>query len=91
MSVKLLIEHHFGVSKFKKRLHRLVSIYTCQNATLLGITCRGITISVCYLIQDKLLLLSTTTWASAADYTCIGDHGDVDASLWPLLVRQSLR
>ena len=31
----------FGVSKLKMRLHRLVWVYTCQNATLLEITCRG--------------------------------------------------
>ena len=31
----------FGVSKLKMRLHRLVWVYTCQNATLFEITCRG--------------------------------------------------
>ena len=31
----------FGVSKLNKRLHRLVWVYTCQNATLLVITCHG--------------------------------------------------
>ena len=31
----------FGVCKLKRRLHRLVWVYTCQNATLLEITCRG--------------------------------------------------
>ena len=31
----------FGVSKLKRRLHRLVRVYTCQNATLLEITCQG--------------------------------------------------
>ena len=31
----------FGVSKLKRSLHRLVWVYTCQNATLLEITCRG--------------------------------------------------
>ena len=31
----------FGVSMHKRRLHRLVCVYTCQNATLLEITCRG--------------------------------------------------
>ena len=31
----------FGVSKLKMRLHRLVWVYNCQNATLLEITCRG--------------------------------------------------
>ena len=29
----------FGVYKLKMRLHRLVGVYTCQNATLLEITC----------------------------------------------------
>ena len=36
----------FGVSKFKRRLRRLVWVYTCQNATLLEITCRGFGISI---------------------------------------------
>ena len=31
----------FGVSKLKTRLHRLVWVYTYQNATLLEITCHG--------------------------------------------------
>ena len=31
----------FGVSKLKRRLHRLLWVYTCQNTTLLEITCRG--------------------------------------------------
>ena len=31
----------FGVSKLKRRLHRLAWVYTCQNATLLETTCRG--------------------------------------------------
>ena len=31
----------FGVSKLKIRLHRPVWVYTCQNATLLEITCHG--------------------------------------------------
>ena len=31
----------FGISKLKRRLHRLVWVYTFQNATLLEITCRG--------------------------------------------------
>ena len=31
----------FSVSKLKRRLHRLVWVYPCQNATLLEITCRG--------------------------------------------------
>ena len=31
----------FRDSKLKRRLHRMVWIYTCQNATLLEITCHG--------------------------------------------------
>ena len=31
----------FGVSKLKRRLHRLAWVYTCQNTTLLEITCHG--------------------------------------------------
>ena len=32
----------FGVSKFKRRLHRLALVYACQNATLLEVTCDGL-------------------------------------------------
>ena len=32
--------------ELKRRLHRLVRVYTCQNATLLGITCHGSIISL---------------------------------------------
>ena len=41
--LKLLTEHHdlIGVSKLKRRLHRLVWVYTRLNATLLEITCHG--------------------------------------------------
>ena len=31
----------FGISTLKRRLHRLVWVYSCQNATLLEISCRG--------------------------------------------------
>ena len=31
----------FGVSKLSRRLHRLVGVYSCQNATLLEVTCRS--------------------------------------------------
>ena len=31
----------FGVSQFKRRLHRLVWVYSCQNTTLLEIICHG--------------------------------------------------
>ena len=41
MIVKLLAEHHFGVSKLKRRLQRLVIVFTCQNVKLLEISCNG--------------------------------------------------
>ena len=41
MIVKLQIEHHFAVSKLKRRLQGLVGVYTCKNAKLLEITCCG--------------------------------------------------
>ena len=31
----------FGISKLKRRLQRLIWVYTCQNPTLLEITCQG--------------------------------------------------
>ena len=31
----------FGVSELERRLHRLIWVYICQNATLLEITCLG--------------------------------------------------
>ena len=51
----------FRVSKFNRRLHRLVWVYSCQNATLLEITCRGsIMIQVhCY----SLWLYNADTYA----------------------------
>ena len=41
MTVKLLTEHHWEFLSLQGRLHRLVWVYTCQNATLLEITCHG--------------------------------------------------
>ena len=36
----------FGVSKLKRRLHRLVWVYTCQNVKLLEIMCHGSYINI---------------------------------------------
>ena len=41
MSVKLLTEYHLEFLSLKRRLHRLIRVYTCENATLLEITCHG--------------------------------------------------
>ena len=46
MIVKLLIEHHLEFINLKRRLQRLVRVYTCQKATLLEITCHGSCISL---------------------------------------------
>ena len=43
----------FGVSKLKRRLHRLVWVYTCQNDTLLEITCQGSIYDTCCSIWRK--------------------------------------
>ena len=43
MNVKLLTEYHKGVPNLNSRLHRLVWVYSCQNATLLEITCHSST------------------------------------------------
>ena len=36
---KATYQTSFGVSKLKRRLHMLLRVYTCQNATLLENTC----------------------------------------------------
>ena len=41
MSVKLLTEHLLESLSFKRRLHRLVWMYTCQNVKLLEISSHG--------------------------------------------------
>ena len=52
MIVKLLTP--FGVFKLKRRLQRLVRVYTCQNATLLEITCRGSNVlALIYVLIEK--------------------------------------
>ena len=52
----------FGVSKLKRRLHRLVWVYTCQNATLLEITCHG---SKYALITSLLLFTCLLIYAAS--------------------------
>ena len=37
----------FGVTKLKRRLHRLLWVYNCQNTTMLEITCRGSFVLCC--------------------------------------------
>ena len=44
LNILLLVSYwrtSFGGSKLNRRLHRLICVYTCQNATLFEITCRG--------------------------------------------------
>ena len=67
----------FGVSMHKRRLHRLVCVYTCQNATLLEITCRGsifflLVFKIAYLAEDAVTSQRMTynLHANATD-----DHG----------------
>ena len=44
----------FGDSKLKRRLHRLVWVYTCQNTTLLEITWHGSN----YFVSDSLKMFN---------------------------------
>ena len=55
MIVKLLTKHHFGVSKLKRMLQRPVRVYTCQNATLLEISCAGSFSKHALMINDFFL------------------------------------
>ena len=43
-----------GVSKLQRRLHRLVCVYTCQNTTLLEITCHGSYINSIYYSNNPM-------------------------------------
>ena len=58
MTFKVLTDHHLGVSKLKSRLHRLIFVYTCQNARLLEITYRG---SIICEPTDEILVLIITS------------------------------
>ena len=51
MIVKLLTEHHLEFSKLKMGLQRLVRVNTCQNATLLELSCHG---SIIYCIFSRI-------------------------------------
>ena len=41
MTVMLLTAHHLEFQSLKRGLHKLVGVYTCQNATLLEISCHA--------------------------------------------------
>ena len=51
----------FGDSKLQRKLHRLVWVYTCQNATLLEISCHGSYMNTLrlYIGADGLLNVKT--------------------------------
>ena len=49
----------FGVSKLKRRLHMLVWVYICQNATLLEITCRATQLCLTPIPQSSMLMKVT--------------------------------
>ena len=51
VNIKLLTEHQ--LAKLKNGLHRLVRVYTCQNTTLLEITCRGSYIATVLIARAK--------------------------------------
>ena len=49
----------FGISKPKRRLYRLIWVYTCQNATLLEIMCRGSDMVTCFWYISASLSMSS--------------------------------
>ena len=55
----------FGGSKLNRRLHRLVWVYICQNATLLEITCRGSkkNLAIIFLNSEMLSLSGSNFWS----------------------------
>ena len=57
VSVKATDWTPFGVCTLKRMLHRPIWVYTCQNATLLEITCRGSYISTPPTLVTELTLL----------------------------------
>ena len=67
----------FGVYKLKMRLHRLVGVYTCQNATLLEITC------------TDPLILSKWAWGVGKFRTDIWWNLAISLGLWFLNVVKS--
>ena len=53
----------FGDSKLKRRLPRLVSVYSCQNATLLEITCPSSNFEAanmeCFIVVTREILIDS--------------------------------
>ena len=56
----------FGFSKLKRGLHRLVLVYTCQNASLLEITCHGSIIFYCSLQLTQQWTMKMSSSSSMA-------------------------
>ena len=57
MIVKLLTEHHLEFLSLKGGCMDLSRVYTCQNATLLEISCTGSNIILYILLSPHLLLI----------------------------------
>ena len=68
----------FGVSKLKERLQRLVRVYTCQNATLLEISCIG-SYHTC---EDILIVKSKKKWFKLAVLLENVEKHHLDAWAW---------
>ena len=54
--------NRFGVSKLKGRRYMLVWVYSCQNATLLEISCRSSNCVLTSVAVNALYLLLTVPW-----------------------------
>ena len=87
MTVKLLNEYNFG------RLHRLLCVYTCQNATLFEITCRDsyflFAISDCRapleIEHGHFTTPTGTLYGALAVYSCDVNYGLVGLEYVPCL------
>ena len=82
----------FEVSKLKNMMYRLVRVYTCQNATLLEITCHGSNIFLTFFVMVETLLTCPGPCSGTAEgvlaiipRTLATDSGVI--SLWPNWVK----
>ena len=67
-----------GFSKLKRRLHRLVQVFICPNATLLEITCQGSIIIIFFLFYSNAFdihvhdMYTGQSWSAVAQWLSAG-------------------
>ena len=104
MIVKLLTEHHFDFLSF---LQRLARVYTCQNATMLEISCHGsngisssspgcrrLSVCVAYKCVDQLCKQRHTRIAGMGSWDGLDVRLGYDpfiGDMWPIPIRYLLQ